>query len=82
MAGVPVPSASWRFVRSPTFDNSIGELVLEGRSARVTVRRSPHEEEDVDRLVVLHRTELALETLSEAIPDPREGALDDAHAHG
>ena len=82
MAGVPVPSASWRFVRSPTFDNSIGELVLEGRSARVTVRRSPHEDEDVDRLVVLHRTELALETLSEATPDPREGALDDAHAHG
>ncbi len=82
IAGVPVPSASWRFVRSPTFDNSIGELVLEGRSARVTVRRSPHEDEDVDRLVVLHRTDLALETLSEATPDPREGALDDAHAHG
>ena len=82
IAGVRVPSASWRFVRSPTFDNSIGELVLEGRSARVTVRRSPHEDEDVDRLVVLHRTDLALETLSEATHDPREGALDDAHAHG
>ncbi len=68
IAGVRVPSASWRFVRSPTFDNSIGELVLEGRSARVTVRRSPHEDEDVDRLVVLHRTDLALETLSEATP--------------
>ena len=42
----------------------------------------PHEDEDVDRLVVLHRTDLALETLSEETLDPREGALDDAHAHG
>jgi hypothetical protein len=82
MARVHVPSAKWRFVRNPTFDNSIGELVLEGRSARVTVRRSPHEDEDAERLVVLHRTDLALETASEAFPDPREGALDDAHAHG
>ena len=81
IARVPVPSASWRFVRSPTFDNSIGELVLEGRSARVTVRRSPHEDEDVDRLVVLHHTDLALEPLWETTLEPTEGALDDAHAH-
>ena len=40
--GVPEPSATWRFVRRPTYDNSIGELELDARSARVTLWRSPH----------------------------------------
>jgi hypothetical protein len=58
-ARVPEPSASWRFIRRPTYDNSIGELELDARSARVTLWRSPHRREDVERLVPLHRTELA-----------------------
>jgi hypothetical protein len=57
--GVPAPSASWRFVRRPTYDNSVGELELAARSARVTIWRSPHHGEDVERLVPLHRTGLA-----------------------
>ena len=61
LAGVPRPSADWRFVRERTFENSIGELVLDRRSARVTVRRSPREGEDRERLVTLHSTELAIE---------------------
>jgi hypothetical protein len=45
-------------VRAETFDNSIGELVLDERSATVTILRSPDEGEDAERLVTLHRTEL------------------------
>ena len=59
LAGVPEPSADWRYLRRPTFHNSIAELVLEERSAQIIVRRSAHEGEDVEQLIVLHRTELA-----------------------
>src|SRR6185295_9458409 len=58
LARVPQPSARWHYVRRPTFDNSIGELELDGRAARVTVRRSPEQGEDVERLVTLHSTDL------------------------
>ena len=75
LAGVPRPSAAWRFVRRPTYENSIGELVLDARAARVTLRRSPHQGEDVERLVVLHSTELAM---SEETP-AREEELEHAH---
>jgi len=57
-AGVEPPSAHWRFVREPTFENAIAELELDERSAQVTIRRSPREDEDVERLVELHRTTL------------------------
>ena len=58
-AGVPAPSAEWEFVRRPSFDNSIGELELDGRAARVTLRRSAREGEDAERLHLLHATELS-----------------------
>jgi hypothetical protein len=58
LAGVPLPSAGWRFVRRPSFDNSIGELELNGRSARVILRRSGREGESPDVLHLLHATEL------------------------
>ena len=61
LAGVETPAARWELVRNPTFENSIGELELDRRSARVTIRRSAREGESDDRLVVLHRTELAIE---------------------
>jgi len=38
--GVPAPTASWRFVSPRTFDNSIGELSLDERSAKVKLFRS------------------------------------------
>ena len=63
LAGVPAPSARWRFVRERTFENSIGELVLDGGSARVTVRRSPREGEYLEQLPALHRTTLAPATV-------------------
>jgi hypothetical protein len=68
LAGVPDPSASWSLVHGPTFENSIGELVLQGRSAHVTLSRSPREGEDPERLVVLHRTELARQDALQADP--------------
>jgi len=61
LAHVPTPSADWSFVHKPTFDNSIGELALDRRAARVTLRRSAREGEDAERLHALHVTELANE---------------------
>jgi len=58
LAGVPPPSAEWSFVRPPTFDNSIGELELDGRSARVILHRSAREGESAERLHSLHVTTL------------------------
>jgi hypothetical protein len=58
LAGVAAPSAEWQRLRRETFDNSIGELVLIEREASVTIRRSPREGEDVERLVELHTTQL------------------------
>jgi hypothetical protein len=51
LAGVALPSASWTPLRDATFENALGELVLEGRSASATIRRSPREGEDPDLLV-------------------------------
>jgi hypothetical protein len=39
-AGVPRPSATWRYIARRTFDNSIGELVLDEEAASVTLYRA------------------------------------------
>src|SRR6478672_12019512 len=59
LAGVPPPSASWRPLRAGSFENSLGELFLDGRSATATLRRSPQEGEDPERLVADQPLELA-----------------------
>ena len=59
LAGVPPLSAEWSFVRRPTFDNSIGELELDARSARVTLSRSAREGESPEHLRPLHVTPLS-----------------------
>jgi hypothetical protein len=59
LAGVPTPSAAWDFIRRPSFDNSIGELALDHRAARVTIHRSAREGEDAEHLYPLHVTELS-----------------------
>ena len=59
LAGVPPPSASWRPLRAGTFENSLGELFLDGRAATATLRRSPQEGEDPERLVADRPIELA-----------------------
>jgi hypothetical protein len=50
-AGVAPPSTCWKPLRDATFENALGELVLEGRSARATIRRSPREGENAELLV-------------------------------
>jgi hypothetical protein len=61
LAGVERSRADWRFVRRPSFHNSLGELELDGRSGRVTLYRSATEDEDRERLNKLDVTELARE---------------------
>jgi hypothetical protein len=51
LAGVRPPSATWQPLSDGTFDNSLGELLLDARNASVTYRRSPQEGEDPERLV-------------------------------
>jgi hypothetical protein len=59
LAGVGQPSASWHPVRGETFENALGELVLEGRAASATIRRSPREGEDPELLVAERSLELS-----------------------
>jgi hypothetical protein len=80
LAGVPSPSASWRIIRERTFDNSVGELVLDGRAAQVTIRRSPHEGEDPEHLITLHHTELAAGEVQVEDSRSREEDLHDTRA--
>jgi hypothetical protein len=58
LAGVEPPSATWRPLGTATYENALGELVLDGREARATIWRSPREGEDVERLVVHQRVPL------------------------
>ena len=51
LARVEPPSTRWAPIRKPTFENALGELVLEGRAACATIRRSPREGEDPELLV-------------------------------
>ncbi len=59
LSGVRPPSASWRFVRGPTFENSIGRLEIDRRAARVTISRSVAASDGVPLLRPLHTYELA-----------------------
>jgi hypothetical protein len=59
LAGVEPSRADWRLVRQPSFHNSIGELELDRRSARVTLYRSARSGEERERLHRLDVTELA-----------------------
>jgi PhoD-like phosphatase len=58
-AGVSRSRADWRLIRRPSFHNSIGELELDGRGARVTLHRSAANDEEAERLYTLDTTELA-----------------------
>jgi hypothetical protein len=61
LAGVRPSRADWHLVRRPSYHNSIGELELDGRSARGTLYRSAKEGEPRERLHRLDVTELAAE---------------------
>jgi len=51
LAGVEKPSASWTSIRNATFDNALGELYLDGRTASAIIRRTPREGEDPEVLI-------------------------------
>ncbi len=59
LAGVERSDTDWRLVRRPSFHNSLGELELDARSARVILYRSAGEDEDRERLHRLDVTQLA-----------------------
>jgi hypothetical protein len=73
LAGVARPWARWQLRDTRTFENAIGELELDGRSARVTLRRSPREGE-AEALVILCRTDLTGTPGPEPVSEPA-GAL-------
>ena len=58
-AGVPAPSASWRFVGGPTFENSIGTFEAEARAARITIWGALPEDDDGQPLDPLFSTVLS-----------------------
>ena len=58
LARVPDLSADWRLVRGQTFHNSLGELELDERAARVRLSRSPREDEQAEQLQTLDETVL------------------------
>jgi hypothetical protein len=66
--GVPAPTATWRFVSPLTFDNSIGELSLDERSAKVKLFRSA-QDADGD-LTQVYSSELAPSVSHAAAPQP------------
>ena len=70
-AGVEPPSAGWTPVREATFENALGELLLEGRAASAIIRRSPREGEDPELLVA--DPPVVLTAVSSASPSPTPG---------
>jgi hypothetical protein len=75
-AGIEPPWARWELRRTRTFENSIGELELDGRSARVALMRSTRKGER-ERLLDLCRADLAI-AAGESPFRPKTGHVVDA----
>ena len=78
LADVQPSRADWQLVRRPSFHNSIGELELDRRSARVTLYRSAKQDETTERLYPLDTTKLATDPSQQAellagVKDVHEG---------
>jgi hypothetical protein len=67
LAKVEPTSTSWTPLRKPTFENSLGEIVLTHRTATATIRRSPREGEDPELLVAEQPLTLASESHGEQL---------------
>ncbi len=59
LAGVKRPTASWKLVSGPTFDNSIAVLDIDERHAQVTIRGSGTADDDGPLLALLHERVLS-----------------------
>ena len=57
--GVAAPTATWTLVNGPTFDNSIGELELNERTAHLTISRPAVRRETGPALQTLHKLTLS-----------------------
>jgi len=57
-SGVAPVRASWRFLNGPTFENAIGELELNERTANATISRSSVDEAGAAQLQVQHAVTL------------------------
>jgi hypothetical protein len=54
LAGVREPDLRWRFVEGPFYDNQVGTLFLDGRSARMKLEKTnPADQQDERRLEVI-----------------------------
>jgi hypothetical protein len=58
---------SWTPTHDATFENALGELLLDGRAASATIWRSPREGEDPEQLVA--EQPLALTAASHPLAD-------------
>lgn len=58
LASVEAPKAHWRSISGPTFDNSIGLIDVDGRTARVVIRQSGTQSADGPDLVPLQSCNL------------------------
>jgi hypothetical protein len=59
LAGVKRPTARWKLVSGPTFDNSIAVLDVDERKAHVTIRSSGTADDDGPLLALLHERVLS-----------------------
>jgi len=57
--GVPATSATWHFVARRTYENSIGELELDERGARLTISQSTSSGRGRGALARIHSSELS-----------------------
>jgi hypothetical protein len=60
LCGVPPPSAAWKYVARRTYENSIGELQLDGSSASVTIYEARASGEAGASLERLHTHQLSV----------------------
>jgi hypothetical protein len=59
LAGVKRPTASWKLISGPTFENSIAVLDLDERAARITIRSSGTADGEGPLLALLHERMLS-----------------------
>jgi PhoD-like phosphatase len=82
VAGVEEPAIRWRFTQDPTFDNQVGFLNLDGRSARVRIEKTVASDWPIRRL---HRSldrEVVIDERETEVGRPDAGPLESEPALG
>ncbi len=73
LCGVAPPSATWKYVAPRTYENSIGELQLDGPSASVTIYEARASGEAGTSLERLHTHQLSAGPVAGAAEQPARG---------